>query len=166
MISCDDARAALLLGETDEQTRGHLADCLDCATACSGLGALAESLAEGLPDGPPPGLRERLLRTAEPLLREQGASARRARALAGLRLCAAPALALALLPLVLYVHVSLVAGLYALLSAVLPRGLDLYLAGTYAIFLASLLAFTYGALPLLLARQRRPGTTFGGRLHA
>lgn len=166
MISCDEVRAALLLGELDATARAHLEQCADCRASRATLDALSQALVTGVPAEPPADLRGRVLRAAMPLLREQGTAARRARALAGLRLCAAPAIALVLLPLVVYVHVTLVVGLYRLLSDMLPRGLDLYLTGTYAIFLAGLLALTYGALPLLLDRQRRLGSSIGGRLHA
>jgi hypothetical protein len=160
---CDEVRAALLIGAADDALRAHLEACAGCREASGALASIGRELAASAPAGPPAGLRERVLLAAAPLLREQGVARRRERAIAGLRLCGAPAIALALLPFVLYVHVSLVTGLYELLASVLPRGLDVYVAGTYAIFLAGLLALTYGALPLVLARQRGPQ---GVRAHA
>jgi len=152
--ACDEVRAALLLGSEEGEARDHLAVCEACREAEARLVGIGRRLAAAAPPEPPPGLRERVLLAAAPVLREQGVARRRARAVAGLRLCAAPALAVALLPLVVYVNVSLVAGLYGALTSVLPRGLPLYLAGTYAVFLAGLLAATYGALPVIVARQR------------
>lgn len=154
MSECDGTRTALLLGDADTVRRTHLEGCSACRDQELELARLGRELAATAPAGPPPTLHERVLRAAAPLLRENGVARRRARAFAGLRLCAAPALALALLPLVLYVHVAIIARLYGVLANLLPRGLDLYLTATYAIFLAGLLALTYGALPLIVAHQR------------
>jgi hypothetical protein len=165
--SCDEIRAALLLGD-DDAAEAHVRGCPACVEIASGLVSLARDLAASAPEGPPPGLQNRVLIAAAPLLREQGVALRRARALDGLRLCAAPALALLLLPVVVYVDFWLVSALYGLLSRVLPAGLDLYLASTYAIFLAGLLALTYASLPLVVERQRhrRVLPSMGGSLHA
>jgi hypothetical protein len=161
--ACDETRTALLLGASASALQDHLAVCASCREAEAALVRIGRELAADAPASPPPGLRERVLLAAAPALRAQEIARRRERAVAGLRLCAAPALALALLPVVLYVHFSLVTGLYELLASFLPRGLDLYVAGTYAVFLAGLLALTYGALPLVLARQRSPQ---GAETHA
>src|SRR5262249_56380391 len=68
------------------------------------------------------------------------------------------ALAIALLPLPLILAADwfLVRGAHALLSGLLPDALSLYLAGSYAVLLATLLGLTYAAVPLLAARQLRP----------
>jgi hypothetical protein len=168
-VTCDEIRAALLLGDDDTTTEAHLRDCLACAEVANGLVVLSRDLSASAPEAPPPGLQNRVLVAAAPLLREQGVALRRARALDGLRLCAAPALALLLLPVVVYLDFWLVTALYGLLSLVLPAGLDLYLASTYAIFLAGLLALTYASLPLVMERQRHrriPASRIGGSLHA
>jgi hypothetical protein len=167
--TCDEIRTALLLGSDDAASRAHVRGCAACSEVAADLVELSRDLAASAPEGPPPGLQERMLLAAAPLLREQGVALRRARALDGLRLCAAPALALLLLPVVVYVDFWLVAALYGLLSRVLPAGLDLYLASTYAIFLALLLALTYASLPLLVERQRHRRVLparVGGSLHA
>lgn len=169
MSACDEIRAALFLSEEDAMTAAHLRECRACAEAASGLVALSQDLVASAPETPPPGLRSRMLAAAAPLLREQGVAVRRARAVDALRLCAAPALALLLLPVVVYVDFWLVTALYGVLSRLLPAGLDLYLASTYAIFLAALLALTYASLPLVVERQRHrrvPPSRIGGTLHA
>ena len=58
--------------------------------------------------------------------------------------------------LILALDWFLVRGAHALLSGLLPDALSLYLAGSYAVLLATLLGLTYAAVPLLAARQLRP----------
>jgi hypothetical protein len=150
---CDEVLVAIALGEAlDEAAAAHLRAC----GHCTGEVALAQSLARGLaahaaPE-PPPGLAARVLRAAAADL------ARNAQAAAADwgRVGRALAAALLPLPLLVLVDVQVVRAAHAVLSAVLPGALSLYLVGTYGTLLALLFGLTYAAVPVLAARQGRP----------
>ena len=127
----------------------HLATCASCQRDAEAMTALTSALRAQAAPEPPPWLSRAVLRSAAPLL------AARAEPVPG---PAWRALAIALLPLPLILAVDwfLVRGAHALLSGLLPDALSLYLAGSYAVLLATLLGLTYAAVPLLAARQLRP----------
>jgi hypothetical protein len=110
-------------------------------------GALLRSLAADPAVTPSPELTRRVLEAAAPLL------ARNARRTAARRLLRALVVALLPFPLLLALDTYVLQLAYRMLSTVLPGALSLYLVGSYAAALALLLAVTYGAVPIVAARQ-------------
>ena len=153
MTGCDDVLTALLLGQADVAALEHVRTCPRCRAEEPAVQALAAQLAADPGPTPPPSLTPRVLTAAGPLLAR---NARRG-AWRATWPAVARALAAALLPLpaILVFDVALVRAIYALLGAVLPHGLSLYLVFNHAAFLVLLLALTYGAVPVLAARQAR-----------
>ncbi|HYV58123.1 MAG TPA: hypothetical protein VE911_11275 [Candidatus Nitrosopolaris sp.] len=153
MTDCQDVLTALLLGEADTTALVHVRTCARCRAEEAAMHALAAQLAADTGPTPPPSLAPRVLAAAAPLL------ARNARRAAWRTTwpAVARALAAALLPLpaILVFDVALVRAIYALLGAVLPHGLSLYLVVNHAALLVLLLSLTYGAVPVLAARQAR-----------
>jgi len=153
VTDCQDVLTALLLGEADTTALVHVRTCARCRAEEAAMHALAAQLAADTGPTPPPSLAPRVLAAAAPLL------ARNARRAAWRTTwpAVARALAAALLPLpaILVFDVALVRAIYALLGAVLPHGLSLYLVVNHAALLVLLLSLTYGAVPVLAARQAR-----------
>ena len=149
-MTCDELFDAWL-GRGDLPPGGaeHLAACPSCQQDAEAMTALASALRTHAAPEPPPWLSRTVLRAAAPLLAARAEPVPRP---------AWRALAIALLPLPLILAVDwfLVRGAHALLSGLLPDALSLYLAGSYAVLLATLLGLTYAAVPLLAARQLRP----------
>jgi len=153
VTDCQDVLTALLLGQADASVLAHVRTCPRCRAEEPALRTLATRLAADLGPAPPPSLAPRVLAAAAPLL------ARNARRAAWRTTwpAVARALAAALLPLpaILVFDVALVRAIYALLGAVLPHGLSLYLVVNHAALLVLLLTLTYAAVPVLAARQAR-----------
>jgi hypothetical protein len=148
-MDCDDLLGAWLLGgDLPPGGAEHLASCAACQADAAAVRALAPVLRAHAAPEPPPWLSGAVLRAAAPLLAARAEPVPRPawRALA---------VALLPLPLVLAADWFLVRGAHALLSGILPDALSLYLAGSYAVLLATLLGLTYAAVPLLAARQLR-----------
>jgi len=148
-MSCDELRDAWLRhGDLPPGGAEHIASCASCQADAAALRALAPALRAYAAPEPPPTLGRAVLRAAAPLLAAHAAPVPRPawRALA---------VALLPLPLVLVADWFLVRGAHTLLSGILPDALSLYLAGSYAVLLATLLGLTYAAVPLLAARQLR-----------
>jgi len=151
MSACEDVREALFLGrELAGASAAHLAACATCREEVGTLRRLAAALAVGTPAPPSPGLETRLLARAAPAL---AANARRATWRAVAR---AVGTALVPLPVLLALNVWVMYVAYALLRVVLPDALSLYVVANHALLLAFLSALTYGAVPILAARQIRP----------
>jgi anti-sigma factor RsiW len=152
VTGCDGVREARLLGRApDRAAAAHLAACPACRAEAAALERLAAAFAGAAPPSPGPALGAAVLRRAEPLL------ARHARRAAWTAVARAVAAALVPLPLVLLLDAWLVSTAHTLLSRVLPAALSLWVVGNYAVLLAFLLAITYIAVPILAARQVRPG---------
>jgi hypothetical protein len=153
VTDCQDVLTALLLDQADATMLAHVRTCPHCRVEEPVVRALAAQLAADPGPTPPPSLAPRVLAAAAPLL------ARNARHAAWRTTwpAVARALAAALLPLpaILVFDVALVRAIYALLGAVLPHGLSLYLVVNHAALLVLLLTLTYGAVPVLAARQAR-----------
>ena len=146
-ISCDDAVAAVFLGEVgDESTRAHLATCARCREHVPLMGAIAQAFAASPVPEPPPGLTARVLRAAGPLLGRRAAWPALGRAVAA---------ALVPLPIIVWIDWLVVRTAERLLSAVLPGPLGTFVVVNYSILLLLLLALTYGAVPILAERQAR-----------
>jgi hypothetical protein len=94
-------------------------------------------------------LRARVLAAAAPLL---AAHARRSSARLWLRPLA---VALAPLPLVVVLNLTIVRLLHGLLATVLPDAVSTYLVVQHGLFVLLLAALTYAAVPLLADRQAR-----------
>ncbi|MEW6270682.1 MAG: hypothetical protein AB1689_15475 [Thermodesulfobacteriota bacterium] len=158
MRDCEAILIALLRGEppSDEES-AHVGRCARCAPLAPGLRAAALALAPAVaPVEPPPGLTERVLRAATPLLVEGAHAARRAAGAAtfdGRRLAAALAPAVLAFPLLVLFDVLLLRAAHALLAELLPAPLTTYLVASYAALLAALACLTFGAIPLLVQRQ-------------
>jgi len=149
--SCDDVLTTLLLGRSDDpEVRVHLETCERCRAEAPSLQRVAQALAAGTAPEPPPALAAHVARAAAPLLE------RNARRVAW----RAVAAALVPLPLVLLLDVWIVRTIHTLLVAVVPAPLGAYVVFNYSALLALLLALTYGAVPIVAARQLRPA--FGG----
>jgi hypothetical protein len=147
-MDCDALRETLVFGRPlDEVGRAHLAGCPRCREDEASLIAVARALAADPVPEPAPALAAHVLAAAEPVL------ARHTRRVAWTSVLRAVGLAIVPLPLILLLDVYLVGALHSLLSALLPPTLSLYLVVNYAALLAFLLALTYGAIPLIAARQ-------------
>lgn len=148
MSECDDILEALFLGRTlDARARAHVGTCPRCRDEAPALERAARAFAADVPPSPPSALAARVLAAAAPAL---VLNARRATWRAVGRALAA---ALLPLPVLLALNAVVVRAAHALLSAVLPETLSLYVVTNYALLLAFLLALTYGAVPILAARQ-------------
>ncbi|HEY8517820.1 MAG TPA: hypothetical protein VIS07_20105 [Candidatus Binatia bacterium] len=156
MRDCEAILLALVRGEAlpDEES-AHVATCARCAPLAEGLAAVAPEVAAArAPVAPPPGLAERVLRAASPLLAENARLARSAAARLDVRrLAAALAPAMLAFPLLVLLDVWVLRAAHALLSELLPGPLGTYLVASYAVLLAALAALTFGAIPLLVQRQ-------------
>jgi hypothetical protein len=149
-VTCDELLDAWLQhGDLPPGGAEHLAACPSCQRDAEAMSALTSALRAHPAPEPPPWLSRTVLRAAAPLLAARAEPVPRP---------AWRALAIALLPLPLILAVDwfLVRGAHALLSGLLPDALSLYLAGSYAVLLATLLGLTYAAVPLVAARQLRP----------
>ncbi len=149
-MECDELLDAwLLAGDLPPGGAEHLASCASCQADAAALRTLVPALRTYAAPEPPPALARAVLRAAAPLLAARAGPVPRPawRALA---------VTLLPLPLVLVADWFLVRGAHALLAGILPDALSLYLAGSYAVLLATLLGLTYAAVPLLAARQLRP----------
>ena len=146
---CHDIRRAILRSATlDPDEAAHLATCSRCAGDLPGLRALGTHL-RATASEPPAGLTARTLQTAaSALAHNAGRVAWRP---------VAKALGAALLPLPAIVLATsyVLRALYGILATVLPESLSFYLVLNYAGLLALLAALTYGAIPVLAARQTR-----------
>jgi hypothetical protein len=150
MIVCDDVLAAVFVrGRLSADGDAHLVTCASCAAQAAAVRRAADALAAAATPAPPAGLTARVRLAAEPLL------ARAARRRTRRALAASIAIALVPLPAILLLDAALVRGAYALLSAVLPHALSVYLVSSYAAVLIVLLALTYAAIPILAERQLR-----------
>jgi hypothetical protein len=69
------------------------------------------------------------------------------------RVARALGLSLLPLPLVLAIDVLLLFGIYSAAATLLPAGIALYIAASYALMLAIGIGLAYAAVPLLLARR-------------
>jgi len=148
MSECDDLRAAVFLrGTLDAAGAAHVAGCAGCREETEALRLASRALAAGGAPAPPPALARSVLRAAEPLL---AANARRT---ARRALARAVAAALLPLPAILLLDAWVVRTAHSLLSAVLPAAVSFYMVFNYTVLLAFLLALTYGAVPILAARQ-------------
>jgi hypothetical protein len=149
--ACTAVRERLFLGRAlDRAATAHLDTCDACRTEADTLHELSAALAGAPPPAPGPALRALVLAAASPLL------VRNAHRAAWRTVARAVAAALVPLPLILLLDVWVVRTAHALLARVLPETLSLWLVGNYAVLLAFLLALTYGAVPILAARQVRP----------
>lgn len=124
----------------------HVAVCPECTSDVASLAALAPGLAAT--PTPPPGLAIRAAAAAAPLL------ARRGTRPAWHQVGRALAVALPALPLVVALNWWTVTTVYALLEAVLPAPLPLWLVGQYALLAALLVTLGYAAVPVVAAHQR------------
>jgi hypothetical protein len=149
-VTCDELLEAWLeLGDLPRGGAEHLATCPSCQQDAEAMTALTAALRAHAAPEPPAWLSRAVLQSAAPLLAARAEPVPRP---------AWRALAIALLPLPLILAVDwfLVRGAHALLSGLLPDALSLYLAGSYAVLLVTLLGLTYAAVPLLAARQLQP----------
>ncbi len=147
--ACTALRLATLRGGVlDARATEHLAGCRRCAHEHEGLHALGGRLRMLAPE-PPTSLMRRTLDTAAPAL------AINAGHVAWRPLVRAIGAALLPLPAIVITSAYALRALYGLLATVLPETLSLYLVLNYAGLLALCAALTYGAVPLLAARQAR-----------
>jgi len=154
---CDAILAALLRGAlVDDAESAHVAGCAHCGALAPGLMTLARDLAAAPPPLLPPGLTERVLHAAAPLLASHARAARAAQVTAsfdGRQLATALLPAVLLFPLLVLADVALLRTAHQLLATLLPLPLTTYLVASYAALLAALVCLTFGAIPLLVQRQ-------------
>lgn len=156
-VDCVDVMATLARGRALDGTRArHRESCRDCAAVADGLAAVARAVATEPPVLPPPGLEDRVLRAAAPLLAghaRTAASSRSGATPAGRPLARALVPAILLFPLLVVVDVWLLRAVHQTLAVVLPSALSTWLVLSYAALLAAFGCFVFGAIPLLVERQ-------------
>jgi hypothetical protein len=147
-VTCEEARALLLLGEA-RQAQDHARGCAGCAAVAARVVVLRARLDAYAVAAAAPAL-ERTLAAAAPLLAARRALLREPRR----RLVGAMMVVAALLPVIVAFNAQLVRGAYAVLARWLPEYVTWYLVGSLALTLVLLLALACAVVPLLAARQR------------
>lgn len=158
--SCDDFLLARLRGgEPAEDELRHGATCTSCAALAPALSDVARTLGAVDDVEPAPGLTGRVLLAASPLLAANARAVRERQAgpigrrLDGRRLARALLPAVLLFPVLVLADLVLLRTLHGALASLLPQAISTYLVASYAVLLAALVCFTFGAIPLLVQRQ-------------
>ena len=132
--------------------RAHVAECEACRADPPPVEGIEAVLAAAA-SADPTALSRRTMVRMQPEL------ARRARAVYWRAVTAAVLVGLVPLPVVLLYNAYVLRLVYQLMAAVLPVSVAGYLVVTYAAFAVLLYGVTYAAVPVLMGRRHRIGTT-------
>jgi hypothetical protein len=133
-------------GANVEALAEHAAGCEQCRSERPPIAELEALLATEV-EIDAAALSRAALRALRPELSRLSAAVFRRKVAAGLVVALVP------LPLILFLNAYLLRAVYALAALIVPSTLAAYLVFSYAALVLLLLAFAYGSIPLLVAKQ-------------